>query len=104
MKEMEFNGYDCVVKKTKYVNNDNLALVLLDKVGGDMVAYVTVNGDYKLPEDTALVKDYSENKGMLEAIKKVGLVEEVLGHIPLGHVIAPIVKFNLDDVEEMQLV
>lgn len=101
MKEMKFKSYDCVVKKTKYMNNGNLALMLLNKENGEMVALITVNGNDKFPPDTALVKDYSENEGMLEAITEAGLVEEVIGYAPLGFVIAPIVKFNLTDIEDM---
>lgn len=101
MKEVKFAGFDCIVKRTKYMNNNNLALVLLDKESGEMVARVTVNTEQKLPDDVALVKDYSENEGMLEAITEAGLVEEVIGYAPLGFVVAPIVKFNLTDIEDM---
>lgn len=101
MKEVKFAGFDCIVKKTKYMNNNNLALVLLDKEDGEMVTQVTVNTEQKFPDDVALVKDYSENEGMLEAITEAGLVEEVIGYAPLGFVIAPIVKFNLTDIEDM---
>lgn len=101
MKEVKFAGYDCIIKKTKYMNNNNLALVLLDKETGEMVARVTVNTEQKFPDDVALVKDYSENKGMLESIKNAGIVEEVIGYAPLGFVIAPIVKFNLTDIEDL---
>lgn len=101
MKEVKFAGFDCIVKKTKYMNNNNLALVLLDKEDEEIVAHVTVNTEQKFPNDVALVKDYSENEGMLEAITEAGLVEEVIGYAPLGFVIAPIVKFNLTDIEDM---
>lgn len=101
MKEMKFKSYDCVVKKTKYMNNDNLALVLLDKENGEMIAHITVNGYDKFPHNIAIVKDYSENEGMLAAITEAGLVEKVLGRLPLGYTTAPVVKFNLDGVEEL---
>lgn len=101
MKEVKFAGFDCVVKKTKYMNNNNLALVLLDKEDGEMVARVTINTEQKLPDDVALVKDYSENEGMLESIKNAGIVKGVIGYATLGFVVAPIVKFNLTDIEDM---
>lgn len=101
MKEVKFGQWNCVIKKTKYVDNDNLALVLLDKEDSSLIAYVTVNTGAKFPSDIAAVKNYSENQGMLEAITEAGLVEEVITEIPVGYVSVPVVKFNLDDVDEM---
>lgn len=101
MKEVQFSGYNCVVKKSRYMDNENLALVLLDAETHELVAHVTVNTASKFPSDIAAVKDYSENKGMLKAITEAGLVKETMGAVQLGYVSAPIVKFNLDGVEEM---
>lgn len=105
MKKMKYGNYDCVVVKTNYVDNNNLALVLLEENNqqGAPVAIATVNTDSVLPRDEAYVKSYSENEGMLEALMEAGLVEEVLGEKRLGYVTVKRVKFNLEDVEELEV-
>ena len=99
MKEMYYKGYDCEVKKGEYSNNKNLALVLIDKEDGSMVVTATVNTDTKLAPDMAYIKNYSEGEGMLEALQKAGLVEEIVGETRLGYVTVPLVKLNLENVE-----
>lgn len=100
MKEMNYKDYKGVVVRSRYMNNENLALMLKDKWGAT-IAVITVNTNETLPADQAYVKDYSENSGMLEALKESGLVEEILGEKVLGWVTAPLVKFNLDGVDEI---
>lgn len=99
--KVKFRDWDCIVKKSKYVNNDNLALMLFDEETGDPVATATVNTGDKLSENVAYVKSYSENVGMLEALKNAGLVEEILRTKSLGHAQVELVKFNLEKVDEM---
>lgn len=101
MKKVKFKNYDCVIKRTKYIENENLALVLMDAKTDELIAHVTVNSIRTLPDDVALVKNYSENIGMLEAITDAGLIEAEMGTAQLGFVRAPIVKFNLKDVEQL---
>ena len=101
MKEMNYKDYKGVVVRSRYKNNGNLALMLEDMGGGAPIAVITVNTNEILPADQAYVKDYSENSGMLEALKASGLVEEILGEKVLGWVTVPLVKFNLDGVEEI---
>ena len=101
MKKAKFKEYDCVVKKGRYTNG-NLALVLLDEEDNSPVATITVNTGEILPPDQAYVKDYSENQGILEFIKEIGLVKEILGYTRLGWVESvPLVNFDLKDVEEL---
>lgn len=103
MKEVVFTGTTCVVKKTKYMNNDNLALILIEKDGraDEVYAHITVNTDSPMPPNVAIIKDYSENEGMLKAISDAGLVSEIIGFAKLGYVQAPIAKLNLDEVENL---
>lgn len=101
MKKVKFAGNNCEVLMTKYMDNENLALVLVDEETGEMVSRVTVNTGDKLPDDVAVVKDYSENSGMLEAITEAGLVKETLKSVQVGYTTCPVVKFNLEDIEEI---
>ena len=100
---MNYKNYKGVVVRSRYMDNENLALMLKNKedMGGSPIAVITINTNEKLPADQAYVKDYSENSGMLEALKASGLVEEILGEKVLGWVTVPLVKFNLDGVEEI---
>lgn len=101
MKIMNYKDYNCEVKRGKYSDNMNLALILIDEEDGSMVANVTVNTEEILDSNLGYVKNYSEGEGMLEALKKAGLVEEILGYKQLGYVTVPLVKFNLEDIEEL---
>lgn len=102
MKELKYKKWDCVVKKSRYQNNNNLALILIDKNDGSCVANITINTDEILLEpDLAYVKNYSEGEGMLEALQEAGLIEEIIKTKKVGWVKAPLVRFNLADVEDI---
>lgn len=45
------------------LDNENLALVLVDNNTGEVFANITTNGEISLPSDVALVRNYSENDG-----------------------------------------
>lgn len=100
MIKVDFIEKGLELKKTTYLENDNLALVLVD--GEDEIyTYVSVNTDEVLPEDEAFVKDYSENRGVLEALDKAGAIVEPKGYKPSGHVLLPCFKFKVDEIEEL---
>lgn len=101
MKEVNFKGNKCIVKKTKYTNNDNLALVLIDKDSYELYAKVTINLDEKQEEDVAYVKDYSENEGIFDCLDEAGLVKEVIKVSEVGRTVAPLVRFDLSEVENL---
>lgn len=103
MKIMEYKGRECQVVRTIYVANGNLALALLDKTSGELVATITTNVGDNFPKNIAAVKDYSEKSGMLEALKNAGLVKKVLNTVRSGFVEIPIVLFDLEEVEELQV-
>lgn len=98
---MNFNSIECVLVQSRYMNNDNLALILKDKynMGGAPIAVVTVNTDEKLPADQAYVKDYSENTGMMKSLEEAGLIKEILREKQSGFVTLTLVKFNLDGIK-----
>lgn len=103
MTTVKFRDYKGVVVKSRYMNNENLALILKDKMdmNGAPIATITVNTDEILPQDQAYVKDYSENEGMIKALEEAGLIKEILGMKQLGWTSAPLVKFNLEGVDEI---
>lgn len=40
------------------------------------IAKVTVNPDVKIPKEFIAVKDYSENEGMVDLLKSIGIIDE----------------------------
>ena len=101
MRKMSYKQYKAVVIRSKYVNNDNLALMLIDEKDGSLITKITVNTEEKLPEGFGYVKNYSENEGIMEVLQEEGLVKEVLGYKQMGWVTVPLVEFDLEGVDEL---
>jgi len=98
---MNYEQYKAVVVRSKYMNNDNLALMLIDEKDGSLITKITVNTEEKLPEGFGYVKNYSENEGIMEVLQEEGLVKEVLGYKQMGWVTVPLVEFDLEGVDEL---
>jgi len=84
-----FKQWTC--KIVKRVHNDGTtAIELIDAATGEPVACPTVScacvGLAKLKPGFILLKDYSENEGMLEALTSQGVVEDMRLPIPTGYV------------------
>ena len=74
-------------------NNGRLALALINAQNGTPIAKITTNiPELPLLEDQIIVKDWSENEGMLEFLINNGLVENVEKIIQAGHVFANVVR------------
>lgn len=75
MKTVNFNGYECYVNKAFYDNN-RTALQLIDKESGLPVCIATVNvPETELQDDEVIIKDYSENQGVLKVLEDAGIVK-----------------------------
>lgn len=72
-----FHSWPCRIQKGKYYGG-NLALVLVHADTGETIVKATLNPeeDVALAKDEVVVKNYSENEGMLETLLSAGLVEE----------------------------
>lgn len=83
---VKFHGWSCLVQKRQY-GNGNLALLLVDAETGEPIAKATLNPweDVVLAADEIVVKDYSENEGMLEALTAAGIVEQTGRCVPLPY-------------------
>ena len=87
---IEFNGYTCNVVKRQYSGNDRTALILTDATDGEYLTTASVNvPDIDLKDDEIVIKNYSENEGILEILTKAGLVK------PLYEVTSGFVKHNV---------
>ena len=100
MNAVRFNVWECEVIKQKY-QNGRVALQLVaiaDDMGNEVykgapIAMATVNlPEIELKDDEVIIKDYSENEGMLEVLEKAGIVKFIGQHAKSGWVTVPICK------------
>lgn len=98
---MKYKKWEVELIVGKY-NNGRIALQLIDTEDGIPVATCTVNlPEEELEEDETFIKNWSENKGMLDWLKTQEIVKEVVGHAKTGFVQAPKVKLNMKKIEEL---
>ena len=90
---MKFNGWDCRVNLTKYIGGSRTAILLVDAVDGSPIATATVNfPEVALAADEVLIKDWSENNGILDALIAEGVVKDTGRRVPMGFVQAVVAK------------
>lgn len=78
-----------VVSKREY-SNGRPALQVLSS-NGEPLCTATVNlPEADVPEGHVLVKNYSENRGVLDALIKAGVVGEPIAEIPTGFVMVQV--------------
>lgn len=68
------------------------AMKLFDSKNGMPILIATVDLPVHLEEDEILIKNWSENEGVLEELQRLGLIGEVLEEVPTGFVKAHKVK------------
>jgi hypothetical protein len=92
-KIIQFKEWTCKLELGWYEHSGRIALDLIDAENGEPVATCTVNiPDYDLPDGYVIIKDYSENEGMLDALMNAGIVGEPKGWIQTGFVTVPVCK------------
>ena len=95
MKTVTFKEWDCVVEESTYFDG-RVALLLNDAKDGSRIAVATVN----IPEvpietdDIIFIKDYAENKGMLQVLTEAGIVTPTKEFVKSGHVKIPICIYH----------
>jgi hypothetical protein len=98
-KRINFNDWDCELVKEEYQAGGSPALALVawqddisqDICKGEPIATCTVNlPDVPLRPDEVIIKDYSENTGMLNTLLDAGVVEMTGKTIDTGFVTCPI--------------
>lgn len=92
--EVTFNQYQSIIVFNKYRDNQNTAIELVGapgtKYAGEPIAMATVNTGDKLSKDMVAIKDWSENTGMIDALKDSGIIGEWSHSIPCGFVEAQV--------------
>jgi hypothetical protein len=90
--KIKFKEWNCLILARRY-DNGRVALQLVDATEGDPIATATINlPEFAVPEGHVLIKDWSENAGMLDALVSAGLVEDTGTKIPTGYVDACLAK------------
>jgi hypothetical protein len=91
--KVKFKEWVCDVEFCEY-GNGTPAIRLNDAIDGSPVAVASVNleGISKVETGEIAIKDYSENQGMLKALKDVGIVSEPIRHVKSGYVNIPVCK------------
>lgn len=90
--DLKFHGYDCKIIKREY-QNGRIALQLISKEDGELVTTATINiPEIELNENETIIKDYSENEGLLDELIKAKVVTIPTKGVRTGFVVAPIVK------------
>ena len=88
-KKVKFKNWNCIVTKSKYMDNDRIALVLTEEETGEPVATASVNVvEYPMggfsERNFTFIKNYSENEGMLDALIEAGIVKDTGVKYPLS--------------------
>ncbi|WP_321416774.1 hypothetical protein [uncultured Methanomethylovorans sp.] len=93
--KVQFGECDCIAEKLKY-NNGRIAIQLIDDCDGAPVATATINIPAEsLAKDEAIIKDYAENEGMVQALMDAGIITKFVRQARSGYITAPIYKVNV---------
>jgi len=94
---VKFKNWNCILDFGNYRVNDRTAIELVDKVTHEPVATATVNiPEEDIEDDEVIIKDYSENEGMLDALMQAGVVSEPLRMVETGFVEVPVCKLLIN--------
>lgn len=96
-KELVYNGDKVKLFLGKYMEPQNNAL-FMETIDGDPHTTCSVNIDTEEPleEDVVLIKDYSENEGMMDFLLENRVIEEVVGLESSGYVLIPVARLAMD--------
>jgi hypothetical protein len=92
---VRFGGYTCNAHRTVYPEGGATAIYLTDVDDEGPVATATVNvpeANSQLGIGAVIVKDYSENEGMMEALEEAGIAADTGKTIAIGYTQAKIAR------------
>jgi hypothetical protein len=94
--KMQFKEWNCDVSFSYYQNNNRTAIILTDHNTHEPIAVATVNiPEAPLEDDQVIIKDYSENEGMKDALILAGIIkEEMVSEIQTGFVTCPVYELT----------
>jgi hypothetical protein len=90
---MEFKKHAVIISTNERYINDRPVIQLISKKSGEPYLVATVNiPEIELESDEVLIKDYSENEGVLDFLEQNKIVEFTGNYIHQGWVDLPICK------------
>lgn len=96
-KTVNFMGEELNVKLSKYANGQN-AMQLVDQDSHPFMT-ASVAHDVNIPDDCVIIKNYSENEGILQALIEAGIIEKPFCEIPTGFVTLYVAVLITDDID-----
>jgi hypothetical protein len=81
MKTVKINKRECLVEKSRYSNGHAALKLTLANSGEDYMLVSAYMPVFDLGQNEVVVKDYSENKGILAVLESAGILR------PTGHII-----------------
>ena len=86
MKTIRFREWDCSIEFFSY-SNGRMAIQLSDVYDGSAIATATINvPEIQLEDREVVIKDYSENEGLLDCLVENGVVIKTGKQVQLGFV------------------
>lgn len=90
--QTKHGSYNVNLQWARY-GNGRPALTLVDAIDFEPVCVATINlPDTHLEENETIIKDYSENEGVLKFLQANGIVGEVKRWVRTGFVKCPVVE------------
>jgi len=83
-KVVKFLGEELTPVMNRYANGQN-AIQLVDSDGMPFMT-ASVAHDINIADDEVIIKNYSENEGILEALIEAGIIEKPFAEIPVNFV------------------
>ena len=90
---VQFGAFQCSLKFDRYQKGKAVSIHLVDAKDGLPVATATVNiPEARIQKDECLIKDYSENAGILNALIASKIVQPTERTVPAGFANAIVCK------------
>jgi len=89
--KVKFLEYESKIKIGKYKTEDQTSISLIDTEDGEPVAIATVCiPKVKVNPGEVIIKNYSENEGILYVLIEAGIISEPKRYIKTGYVDCPV--------------
>lgn len=90
--KIKFKQWTGVIEKGEY-SNGRTALELIDPKNGESILVATVNiPEEEIEKDEVIIKNYSENEGILPVLVKAGVIGEPIRTVQAGFTKAYVCK------------
>lgn len=101
--KVKFKRWTGEIVQSNYQNNNRIALSLVDIHDGSCIAIATVNViTERLAENEVIIKDYSENEGMYQALLDAGVIGKAKRYVYLGTTKNPVCDLLINNVVDNQ--